>query len=250
MFAAMHLPNRGWVRTARATGRSALEHVRPWPSAGARRSVRVPRSRSGIEVPRDLADTIPLVERSFAFVDLCGFTHFMSCHGEHAAIEALSTFRSLTRSIATRRGVIVEKWLGDGALLVGGEVGPTIATAAELIARYQGQRLTLRGGFADGWVVIFDGDDYIGRPANLASRLCHASRPDELLAVDYPATSLPSWVEVRGTRGLTLRGIGRLRRVQRLGLVPDLELPPLDVDAHPGGREWFLNQASRVDGGR
>jgi class 3 adenylate cyclase len=80
-------------------------------------------------------------------------------------------------------------------------------------------------------VVIFEGDDYVGRPANLASRLCHASRPDELLAAGYPAAVLPTWVQVCGTRALTLRGIGRLRGVQRLGFTSDLALPPLEP--HP-----------------
>jgi class 3 adenylate cyclase len=143
----------------------------------------------------------------------------------------LTTFRGLTRSIATRRGVTVERWRGDGVLLVGAEIGPMIATAAELIARHRGRALSLRGGVADGWVVIFEGDDYVGRPANLASRLCHASRPDELLAVGYPAAVLPAWVHVRGTRALTLRGIGRLHGVQRLGLTTNLALPPLEP--HP-----------------
>jgi class 3 adenylate cyclase len=196
----------GWVRSAR----------------GAK-----PTSLRGIEDPSELAGRIPLVERSFAFLDLCGFTHFMACHGEHAALDTLGTFRGLTRSIATRRGVVVERWLGDGVLLVGAEVGPTIATAAELIARFRGRELSLRGGIADGWVVIFDGDDYVGRPANLASRLCHASRPDELLGIGYSRAVLPPWVHVRGTRRLRLRGIGKLRGVQRLGLTSDLELPPL-----------------------
>lgn len=225
------------VRDARDTGRGVVERLRvttPSPFgdgiAGDGRGTAPP--GSGVEDPRELAGTIPLVERAFAFVDLCGFTQFMARHGEHAAIDALTTFRALTRSIATRRGVIVQKWLGDGAMLVGTDVGPTIATAAELIARYEGQTLMLRGGIAHGWVLIFDGDDYIGRPANLAARLCQAARPDELLAVGYPSGALPAWTRIVGTRDLTLRGLGRLRRVQRVGLAPDLELPPLLSSTH------------------
>ncbi|HEY5014877.1 MAG TPA: adenylate/guanylate cyclase domain-containing protein [Acidimicrobiia bacterium] len=187
---------------------------------------------SGTEQPRELADAIPLVERAFAFMDLCGFTKFIATHGEYAAIEALSSFRQLTRELATRRGVRVAKWLGDGAMLVGVEVGPTIAAAAELIARYEGHRLALRGGLAHGRVLIFDGDDYIGRPTNLASRLCQAARPGELLAVGYPPAALPPWIRVLDTRSLTLRGLGRFRRVQLLGLVPDLELPTLSSSPH------------------
>jgi class 3 adenylate cyclase len=73
--------------------------------------------------------------------------------------------------------------------------------------------------------LLFDGDDYIGRPTNLAARLCQAARPNELLAWGYAPETLPAWVTVVGTRDVTLRGLGRLRDVQRLGLVPGVDLP-------------------------
>jgi class 3 adenylate cyclase len=180
-------------------------------------------ARAGTEDPRHATDATPLVERAFVFVDLCGFTRFMAEHGEHAAIDALTNFHALTRAIATRRGVRVAKWLGDGAMLVGIDIGPAIAAAAELVARFDRQSLLLRGGVAHGWALLFEGDDYIGRPVNLAARLCSAARPGELLAVGYPARALPTWIQVRATRDLTLRGLGRLRRVQSLGLVSDLD---------------------------
>lgn len=182
---------------------------------------------TGMESPRQLAGAMPLVERAFVFVDLCGFTAFMATNGEHAAIDALNTFRNLTREIATRRGVRIAKWLGDGAMLIGTETGPAIAAAAELIARYDGDELALRGGLADGWALLFDGDDYIGRPVNFAARLCQAARPGELLGVGYAPDTFPAWMQVLGTRDLTLRGLGRFRRVQRLGVVPGTELPAL-----------------------
>jgi len=179
--------------------------------------------QTGTEDPRHVADETPLVERAFVFVDLCGFTSFMAAHGEHAAIDALTTFHALTREIATRRAVRVAKWLGDGAMLVGVEIGPAIAAAAELVGRYDSQSLALRGGVAHGHALLFEGDDYIGRPVNLAARLCYAARPGELLAVGYPAGALPTWIQVLGTRDLTLRGLGRFRRVQSLALVSDLD---------------------------
>jgi adenylate cyclase len=191
-----------------------------------------PTSR-GLEAPRDVADGIEPVERAFAFLDLCGFTAFIATHGEHAAIDTLSRFRSLTRDLTVRRGVRVGKWLGDGVMLIGVEVGPTIATAAELIARYDGRPLALRGGVAHGQVLIVDGDDYIGRPANLAARLCQTARPGELLAVGYRASVLPQWITVHGTRSVTLRGIGRLSRVQQLGVIDDIELPTLTPPPPP-----------------
>ena len=188
---------------------------------------------TGMESPRQLADAMPMVERAFVFVDLCGFTEFMATRGEHAAINALNAFRNLTRDIATRRGVRIASWLGDGAMLIGTEVGPAIAAAAELIARYDANTLALRGGIADGWALLFDGDDYIGRPVNLAARLSQAARPGELLGIGYASDTFPSWMQVLGTRDLTLRGLGRFRRVQRLGLVPGTELPQLSFAVTP-----------------
>ncbi|MGH9024639.1 MAG: adenylate/guanylate cyclase domain-containing protein [Acidimicrobiia bacterium] len=181
--------------------------------------------QTGTEDPQETADAAPLVERAFGFVDLCGFTAFMAEHGEHAAVDALTAFHTLTRAIATRRGVRVAKWLGDGAMLVGVEVGPLIAAAVELVGRYSNPALLLRGGVAHGWALLFEGDDYIGRPVNLAARLSQGARPGELLAVGYPTHALPPWIQVLGTRDVTLRGLGRFRRVQRLGLAAGLDLP-------------------------
>ena len=44
---------------------------------------------TGMESPRQLADAMPMVERAFVFVDLCGFTEFMATNGEHSAVDAL-----------------------------------------------------------------------------------------------------------------------------------------------------------------
>jgi len=223
-------------RTA-STGGSRVRRSKPGAleappdSAGSGAVGTAPATR-GVEEPREVAETIALVDRAFAFVDLCGFTHFIAAHGEHAAIDTLSQFRSLARDISVRRGVMVTKWLGDGAMIVGADVGPTVATAAELIGRYDGSTLALRGGFAHGQALIMDGEDYIGRPVNLAARLCQVAHPEELLAFGYPAAVLPPWVQVVGVRSVTLRGLGRLRRAQSLALVPGLELP--DLARHNG----------------
>jgi adenylate cyclase len=230
-------------QTAPNTGRGLVEHAR---TAGHGAVVRLglasaaveqttapagtigtaPTAR-GVEPPRDLAEAIVPLERAFAFVDLCGFTRFIATHGEHAAVDTIASFRSLVREMAVRRGVRVAKWLGDGAMIIGVEVGPTIATAAELIGRYDGRILEMRGGVADGSVLMIDGDDYIGQPTNLAARLCQVARPGELLAAGYSADTLPPWVKVLGTRRVSLPGIGKMSGVQRLGLVPDLDLPTI-----------------------
>jgi adenylate cyclase len=223
---------RELVERARTTGHEVAARLglaTPGPDAGTAPSGAVgtaPTAR-GVEPPGDLADAIVPLQRAFAFVDLCGFTKFIATNGEHAAIETITSFRSLVRELAVRRGVRVAKWLGDGAMIIGVEVGPTIATAAEVLARYDGRTLALRGGVADGEVLMIDGDDYIGRATNLAARLCQVAKPGELLAPGYSAEILPPWVTVISTRRVNLPGLGRMSGVQRLGLVPDVELPTL-----------------------
>jgi adenylate cyclase len=206
-----------------AQGRLVVIGVASGPDSPAILGAGTAAERAGTEDPRLAADATPLVERAFVFVDLCGFTKFMAEHGEHAAIDALTAFHALTREIATRRGVRVAKWLGDGAMLISVDIGPAIAAAAELVARFDRQSLVPRGGVAHGRTLLFEGDDYIGRPVNLAARLCSVARPGELLSVGYPARALPTWIQVRATRDLTLRGLGRVPRVQSLGLVSDLD---------------------------
>lgn len=171
-----------------------------------------------MEDPRAVALSVPLVDRAFAFVDLCGFTTFTASNGEHAAIDMLRVFRLLLRQIASRRGVVIAKWLGDGAMLVGNDIGPVIALAAELVARYADKELPMRAGVAHGGVLLFEGDDYIGRPVNLAARFCQAAQPGEVLAIGYSAHALPNWLAVLGTRHVDLPGLGRIADVQRLGL--------------------------------
>jgi len=225
-------PARGFVDHARAKGhvvaaRFGLTVAGSEDDSATAGTVGTAPEARGSEPPRDLAETIVPLERAFAFVDLCGFTKFIATNGEHAAVDAIARFRTLVRELAVRRGVRVAKWLGDGAMIIGVEVAPTVATAAEVIGRYDASTLGLRGGVAHGQVLMIDGDDYIGHPTNLASRLCQAARPGELLSVGYSATTLPPWITVLGTRRVSLPGLGRMSGVQTLGLVPGLDLPTL-----------------------
>jgi class 3 adenylate cyclase len=124
-----------------------------------------------------------LVRRNFAFVDLCGFTKLTDEDGVEQAVLALSTFRSVIRERAGWRGVRVAKWLGDGAMLVATEPRPLIDAVLrmEQALDQRGCPLPLRGGLAAGRVILFEGDDYIGRAVNLAARLCDEASPHQLL---------------------------------------------------------------------
>jgi class 3 adenylate cyclase len=122
------------------------------------------------------------VERTFAFLDLCGFTAYSESRGDDAAIAVLARLRATLRESAERSGVRVTKWLGDGAMVCGVEPGATVECAETVRDRVGAEGpLLLRGGIAAGKVVIFEGDDHVGAAVNVSSRLCDHARPGELL---------------------------------------------------------------------
>ncbi len=174
---------------------------------------------TGVEapVPSERTGEPIAVTRTFAFVDITGFTEFCDKHGDHAAIALLTRFRSLVRDIAARRGVRVAKWLGDGAMLVGVEEGPLVATVAELVLRSQTDGLDTHAGVASGTVLLFEGDDYVGRPANLAARLCDAAEPGEILAHSLHR-ELPHWVETTDAGSVEVAGVGEVTGVRSIAV--------------------------------
>ncbi len=137
------------------------------------------------------------VVRSFGFVDLCGFTHFTAIEGDDPATRVLAEFRRTVRDVASGRGVRVAKWLGDGAMIVGVQAGPLVVAMLEIEAIAEDARslLPIRAGLATGPVILFEGDDYIGTPVNLANRLCDMAQPGEVLAVPQLAVYCPPWAD-------------------------------------------------------
>jgi len=132
------------------------------------------------------------VERTFAFIDLSGFTTYTDTEGDAEAVKVLSGFRAAVREVAASRAVRVAKWLGDGAMLVSVEMEPAVEAVVDierLIDESQSP-LALRSGIATGPVILFEGDDYIGQSVNLASRLCDLAHPHEVLAPASMVSSL------------------------------------------------------------
>ena len=122
------------------------------------------------------------VLRSFAFIDLSGFTRYTDAEGDGAAVEVLTEFRLRVREIAARRGVRIAKWLGDGAMLVGVEAESLTEAILDMERAFEGAPLALRAGLSSGPVILFEGDDYIGASVNLAARLCSLAEPGQVLA--------------------------------------------------------------------
>ena len=124
------------------------------------------------------------VFRCFSFVDMCGFTRMNDTLGDDEALQVLATFRSVVRGLSPDHGTRVGKWLGDGCMFVSTEVRPIVAGMLDLTAELENADivLPLRTGIAAGPVILFEGDDFIGMAINLASRLCDAAAPGEILA--------------------------------------------------------------------
>jgi len=123
------------------------------------------------------------VERSFAFVDVSGFTAMTEVEGDEHAVDVLTAFRSLLRDVCSRRGVRIAKWLGDGAMLVCVNTRPLLEAILELhhvVDEISGPiaAVSIRSGITSGQVILMEGDDYVGHCVNVAARLCDLARGD------------------------------------------------------------------------
>jgi class 3 adenylate cyclase len=164
------------------------------------------------------------VHRSFAFVDVSGFTSLTEHDGDEHAVEVLTAFRSLLRDICARRGVRIAKWLGDGVMLVCVETQPLLAAILELhyvVCEVSGpvQTVSIRSGITSGDVILMEGDDYIGHCVNVAARLCDLALGGEALAVPSVMGALPRWGEAVTHKEISLRGVDQPVEAASIGLV-------------------------------
>lgn len=164
---------------------------------------------NGTEAPEEMVGAGPRpVVRSFAFLDLCESTAYLEEVGPQEALETVTHFRSVVRDVCAGRGVRVAKWIGDGAMLVGVVSGPVIAACVEVCDRMRGATLQVRGGVAESLALPFDGDDYLGRGANFAARICDMAGEGEVLCDIDCSESVPAWVRRTETREIEVRGMG------------------------------------------
>lgn len=172
------------------------------------------------------------VRRSFAFVDVKGFTALTEHEGDQRAVEVLTGFRSLLRDICARRSVRIAKWLGDGAMLVCVETQPLLEAIIELhhvASDTSGpvRDVSIRSGMTSGDVILMEGDDYIGHCVNVAARMSDLAEGGEALADPSVMDALPRWGTALIYRDISLRGVVRPVRVASIGM------------AVPGADAWF-----------
>ena len=162
------------------------------------------------------------VPRTFAFLDLSGFTNYTAAYGDDAAGRILGTFRTLVREVASERGVRIAKWLGDGCMVVAVEQRALIEFVTDLGHRASRvcAPLTLRVGVATGHALLFEGDDYIGSAVNMAARLCDYARNVDILMPTMHLDRLPEGVNAEPFGEIELRGFPGSIDVVRLTGTP------------------------------
>ena len=167
------------------------------------------------------------VPRTFAFLDLTGFTNYTAAYGDDAAGRILGTFRTLVREVASDRGVRIAKWLGDGCMVVGVEQLAVIEFVTELEQRASSvcAPLQLRAGVATGRALLFEGDDYIGSAVNMAARLCDYAQNVDVLMPTMHLGRLPEGVSAEPFGEVELRGFpGKLDIVRLTGAPPAIAM--------------------------
>ena len=110
-------------------------------------------------------------------------------------------------------------------MFVGTEVRPVVETVLALTERMENASivLPLRIGIAAGKVIVFEGDDFIGMPINLASRLCDAAAPGEILASDEVIGALGDSFPVVSLGERQIPGIVTPTSVWRVASTPGVE---------------------------
>lgn len=77
-------------------------------------------------------------------------------------------------------------------------------------------RLAVRAGLAKGPVIMFEGDDYIGRATNIASRLCDVAMPGQVLVTREVAALAPRWAAASDALMYYVRGFDKPLEAARL----------------------------------
>ena len=199
--------------------------------AGARRTRAGRRSPASASQARDdRPSPTTRVSRTFAFVDLCGFTDFVDTYGDFEGLVELTTLRRILREATLLHRARVDKWLGDGALLVALDTETMLEAVLAAGREHHGRgRLLLRGGVTEGPAILCD-DDYVGAVVNLASRLCDSAAPGTILVQTSEDPRDPESTDC-GERDTARRIIGR---ATALSLLPEAAGDRVPIDPATG----------------
>jgi class 3 adenylate cyclase len=149
--------------------------------------------------------------RGFLFADLRAYTHFVETHGDSAAAELLSAYRTVVRAaVADFRGAEI-RTEGDGFYVVFPSASSAIRCALAVLEQAASSTAAAGGPLPVG-IGIHAGETadsaegFVGSAVNIAARVCALAGPGELLITEtvygLVRTSMPLSVESRGRRHL------------------------------------------------
>lgn len=148
-------------------------------------------------------------ERTFAFVDLAGFTAATEVHGDVTAVELAQRLVEVTRTALGSTDHLV-KSIGDAVMLVSTDPLDAVRAVGAICSTLDQEPAfpVLRAGLHTGPALERDGD-WFGGAVNLAARVAARAAGDQVLATTSVA-------EVASNAGFETRAIGveRLRNVR------------------------------------
>jgi adenylate cyclase len=161
------------------------------------------------------------VERTFAFVDLSGFTALTEAHGDEEAVATLTRFRAITEKALGPDDVLV-KTIGDAVMLAFSDPAVAVAALRRLFEEAHADQgmLLFRAGAHTG-TAIADGSDYFGGAVNLAARVTAHAGGGQLLVTESVATAATQTGEV-----ITFVGAVSLRNIAEPVELYEIELNP------------------------
>jgi class 3 adenylate cyclase len=142
----------------------------------------------------------------FLFADLRSYTQFVERHGDQAASELLSAYRSLVRAAVADFSGAEIRTEGDGFYVVFPSASSAIRCAL-VILEQAAASIAAAGGPLPVGVGIHAGETadsaegFVGSAVNIAARVCALAAPGELLVTEtvrgLVRTSLPLAMEPR-----------------------------------------------------
>jgi adenylate cyclase len=169
------------------------------------------------------------VERTFAFVDLAGFTALTEAHGDATAVDLVGRFVALAAEAVDGRGEVV-KSIGDAVMLSFGDPANALAATQRLVMWSQGSDgfPMLRAGLHDGPALARSGD-WFGATVNLAARLAGRARGGQTLGTARIAESArDQGLGVVGLGSVELRNVARPVELFEISLLASAPPPPVD----------------------
>lgn len=167
--------------------------------------------------------------RTFAFVDLAGFTALTEAHGDETALDVVERFVDRARTAVCDRGALV-KTIGDAVMLVFASPADALLATRELFERCGTVPAVLapRAGLHHG-PALRRGDDWFGATVNLAARVAGQAFGGQTLATaDVASTARALDVPVVDLGGFHLKNISEPIELFQIELVPPPEAVSID----------------------